>query len=278
MLKFLGLLVLGIIVGSFGTLIGAGGGFVLVPILLLLYPAKSPDLITSISLAVVFFNALSGSFAYFRQKRVDFKSGILFAIASTPGAIFGAYLTSLIPRRIFDGIFGFALIISSAFLLLKPEMEPAVMKQTEGGDLIQREVTDSEGTTYQFAYNRFLGISLSFIVGFISSLLGIGGGIIHVPILVYLLNFPVHIATATSHLVLAIMAFFGTLVHLLTGSLRDGYIQTLTISIGVIGGAQIGAYFSRFVREQWIMNSLAVALGLVGIRILLLAFNLPVLV
>ncbi|AVX32015.1 Sulfite exporter TauE/SafE [Carboxydocella thermautotrophica] len=127
MLKFLGLLVLGIIVGSFGTLIGAGGGFVLVPILLLLYPAKSPDLITSISLAVVFFNALSGSFAYFRQKRVDFKSGILFAIASTPGAIFGAYLTSLIPRRIFDGIFGFALIISSAFLLLKSEMEPAVI-------------------------------------------------------------------------------------------------------------------------------------------------------
>ena len=72
------LLPLGVLIGAFGTLIGAGGGFILVPILLLVYPHEKTELITAISLAVVFFNALSGSFAYARMKRVDYKSGIIF--------------------------------------------------------------------------------------------------------------------------------------------------------------------------------------------------------
>ncbi len=63
-LSFLELAALGLGVGLFGTLIGAGGGFVLTPVLLLLYPTESPETITGISLAVVFFNATSGSLAY----------------------------------------------------------------------------------------------------------------------------------------------------------------------------------------------------------------------
>src|SRR3989337_4462408 len=88
-IQYLWLLPLGLIVGAFGTLIGAGGGFILVPVLLLLYPNEKTDLITGISLAVVFFNALSGSLAYSRMKRIDYKSGIIFSIATIPGARFG---------------------------------------------------------------------------------------------------------------------------------------------------------------------------------------------
>src|SRR6185295_1618467 len=66
---------LGLLVGAFGTLIGAGGGFILVPILLLMYPNETSERIASISLAVVFFNAFSGSLAYARMKRIDYKSG-----------------------------------------------------------------------------------------------------------------------------------------------------------------------------------------------------------
>lgn len=57
----------GFFIGGYGTLIVAGGGFVLVPLLLLLYPNESTETLTSISLAVVFFNALSGSVAYARE-------------------------------------------------------------------------------------------------------------------------------------------------------------------------------------------------------------------
>jgi uncharacterized membrane protein YfcA len=74
------LLVLGVLVGAFGTLVGAGGGFLLVPILLLLYPDLEPDTVTAMSLLVVFVNASSGSVAYARQKRIDFWSGGWFAL------------------------------------------------------------------------------------------------------------------------------------------------------------------------------------------------------
>ncbi len=78
----------------YGTLIGAGGGFVLMPMLLLLHPDESPAKLTAISLAVVFFNALSGSVSYAMMRRIDYKSGLMFAAATIPGAIIGALNTA----------------------------------------------------------------------------------------------------------------------------------------------------------------------------------------
>ena len=118
MLDRIWLIPVGFIIGTYGTLIGAGGGFVLVPMLILLYPQESPEVITSISLAVVFFNALSGSVAYMRLKRVDYRSGILFAAATIPGAILGALTTSFIPRHLFDISLGLMLIAASIFLIV----------------------------------------------------------------------------------------------------------------------------------------------------------------
>src|SRR5512136_2027779 len=100
--RALSLILLGFGTGAYGTLIGAGGGFVLVPVLLLLYPHDAPHLITSISLAVVLFNAASGSEAYARLGRIDYRSGWLFAAATIPGAVLGALTTGLLPRRLFD--------------------------------------------------------------------------------------------------------------------------------------------------------------------------------
>ena len=85
-LVWLELVILGIVVGAYGTVIGAGGGFVPVPLLLLLYPSESAELVTSISLAVVSFNALSSMAAYVRQRRVDFLAANSFALATVPGS------------------------------------------------------------------------------------------------------------------------------------------------------------------------------------------------
>jgi len=269
--QFLWLIPLGFIVGTFGTLIGAGGGFILIPVLLLLYPDKSPETITSISLAVVFFNALSGSVAYSKMKRIDYKSGILFAIATVPGSILGAYTTSLIPRNIFNGVFGVMLIAAALFLMLKPKNKKATEVQINKG-YITRSITDIDGITNTFSYNPVLGVIISVLVGYISSLLGIGGGIIHVPVLVHVLNFPIHIATATSHFVLAVMSLSGTIVHIFSGVLSKGMLQTVALSIGVLFGAQLGARLSKRFNGVWIIRSLAIALGLVGIRIFIMAF------
>ena len=269
--KILWMLPLGFGVGMFGTLIGAGGGFILVPILLLIYPEKAPATITSISLAVVFFNATSGSISYSRMKRIDYKSGLLFSCTVIPGAILGAISVSYIPRDLFNMIFGVVLILISAFLILKPEKRDNT-KNNPGKYDWTRSIIDSDNLKYVFSYNPYLGLAIGLAVGFLSSLLGIGGGIIHVPAMVHLLNYPIHLATATSHFMLAIMAFSGSAVHFINGALNNGLFEALVIGCGVIFGAPVGAKLSNKIHGKWIIRSLALALGLVGIRILMTIF------
>lgn len=270
---YLELVALGIVVGCYGTLIGAGGGFVLMPVLLLLYPEQGADLLTCISLAVVFFNALSGSEAYGLMKRIDYRSGLMFSSATIPGAVLGALNTSYVPRRLFDIIFSVLLLAGSAFLGWKSGKKEFSGKSF-GDDRyhMTRSLVDTHGIRYDYGFNWLLGMSISVVVGYVSSFLGIGGGIIHVPALSYFLNFPVHVATATSHFILAIMALTGTVVHIIAGTFTHGVHRTVALAIGVVMGAQIGARLSEKVRGPWIIRSLAMALGIVGLRILFVAW------
>jgi uncharacterized membrane protein YfcA len=271
---YLALAALGVAVGCYGTLIGAGGGFVLMPVLLLLYPKQNADLLTSISLAVVFFNALSGSEAYGMLKRIDYRTGLMFSAATIPGAVLGALNTSYVPRHLFDLIFGILLLLGAVFLARRPHRKEYRGKSMNvGHHKIVRRLVDAHGITYEYDFNWLLGMGISIIVGYVSSFLGIGGGIIHVPALTYLLNFPVHVATATSHFILAIMALTGTVVHILNGTFAHGVHRTVALAIGVVLGAQIGARLSEKLQGSWIIRSLAVALGLVGLRILTVSWQ-----
>lgn len=262
-----GLVALGVGVGAYGTMIGAGGGFVLVPVLLLLYPDDPPELITSISLAVVFFNALSGTIAYVRQRRVDFLAGNAFALATIPGAIAGALAVGYLPRNTFDIVFAVLLLSVSTFLLMRPAAR--IVQRTRRRGEVSRLLTDSSGDTYSYSYHLATGIAMSVGVGFLSSLLGIGGGIIHVPLMVQVLLFPAHVATATSHYVLMVSALVGTIVHLASGDLEGGYLRTAAIGCGVLMGAQGGARLSVLVRGPMLIRLLAGALFLVALRLLL---------
>lgn len=262
---------LGFVLGVLGTLIGAGGGFILVPVLLILYPQESPKTIAAISLAVVFFNALSGSWAYMRMSRIDYRSGLLFAAATIPGAIAGALTTDYIPRKAFNIVFGVLMLGAAAYLFLQRTTK---MPSTSNANswCMTRCLVEKDGTEHVFSYDLRRGMFISLVAGYVSSLLGIGGGIIHVPALVSLLGFPVHIATATSHFILVIMALTGTIVHIANGSFsHGGFWRTTFLSIGVLFGAQVGAMLSSRVQGRWIIRSLAVAIGLVGVRILVMA-------
>lgn len=273
---YIGLISLGFATGAYGTLIGAGGGFVLMPILLLIYPDKNPEILTSISLAVVFFNALSGSESYAHMKRIDYKSGMIFAAATIPGAVIGALNTGYVPRRVFDVIFGSFISFIAIFLLFHPETKQRPRRQKEERTFLfrmRRHIREADGQRFCYSFNPLVGVLISFFVGYVSSFLGIGGGIIHVPALVYLLHFPVHIATATSHFILAIMALTGTMVHILTGTFSHGVHQTISLSIGVVIGAQVGAHLSNHLKGKWIIKSLAIALIVLGVRILTVAIG-----
>ncbi|MEX1104137.1 MAG: sulfite exporter TauE/SafE family protein [Dehalococcoidia bacterium] len=259
---------LGFAVGAFGTLVGAGGGFVLVPILLLIYPDEEAKTITAMSLFVVFANAVSGSLAYARQRRIDYRSGGWFALSTLPGAVAGAVVVGYIPRALFDAIFALTLTALGTFLVLRSGFQ-AIQPPVTGKGVIQRLVTDRYGNTFSYSLKLWKGIAFSGAIGFVSSLLGIGGGVIHVPVMTTVLHFPIHIATATSQFVLAFMAAEGTAVHLLSGTLSpdNGLGRAILLAVGAIPGAQLGAFVARRVHSRVISRALAVALVIVGLRL-----------
>ena len=255
---------LGVGVGTIGTLIGAGGGFVLIPVLLFLHPHEPAANLTAISLAVVFANALSGSSAYAYQRRVDWRSALLFALAGFPGSILGAWLTNFIDRRLFDPLLGVTLILGAVLVLVRKPVQASA-----GPADATRTIVERDGTVHRYSPRVALGMLVSTGVGLLSSLLGIGGGIIHVPAMVYLLGFPTHIATATSHAVLAILSLTAVVVHAADGTLLPVLGRVLPIAAGALAGAQLGARLSSMIHGRWILRSLGIALFAVGVRLLL---------
>lgn len=261
------LCLLGFAVGVFGTLVGAGGGFILTPVLLLVYPQSTPELITAISLVVVFFNATSGSAAYARQGRIDYRSGLIFAACTVPGSILGVLVANRVSRPGFDVMMGVALAALAVWL---------IVGQTEAGEGVAgigspRAITSRDGHTYHYRARVRRGAVLSVGVGFVSSFLGIGGGVVHVPLMVAALGFPTHVATATSHFVLAIMALVATITHVLSGSFNHGVglRRAAALCVGVVIGAQIGARISRRISGRRIQHLLAGGLLLLGVRLIL---------
>ena len=260
------LTIIGFAVGCYGTLIGAGGGFVLVPVLLLLYPRETPEQLTAVSLAAVFANAASGTVAYLRARRVDLRTAGLFSLATLPGAVAGALVVRLLSRGSFDVLFGAVLTLLSVALLLNPDQRLNLDRVFPAAE--RRDFSDAGGETYSYSFNLWLGLAASVVVGFLSSLLGIGGGIIHVPFMAQVLGFPVHVATATSHAVLAVMAGAGTITHLVQGAFNGTGWRTPFLAVGIVAGAQVGARLSNRVKSIWLLRLLAMALLVVGLRLL----------
>jgi uncharacterized protein len=265
---FVALVILGFAVGAFGTLVGAGGGFILTPVLLILYPADSAATITAISLVAVFWNAASGSAAYAWQRRIDYRSGIVFAISTLPGAVAGTVVVQFANRRFFDAIT--ALLLTGLAVWIITFRSTEMRTAFQSGRSI-RNLADRDGNAYAYTVPLARGAIFSVGVGFISSFLGIGGGVIHVPLMVGLLGFPVHVATATSHFILAIMSGASTVTHVALGSFANGHglRRAMSLSVGVVGGAQLGALLSKRIAGHRIRQLLA--LGLIALAVRLIA-------
>ncbi|OJU14361.1 MAG: hypothetical protein BGN88_05615 [Clostridiales bacterium 43-6] len=262
------MVLIGTLVGTFGTLIGAGGGFLLMPILLILYPRLPPSAVTAISMTTVFFNSSSGSVAYARMKRIDYKTGLIFTLATLPGSVAGTLFTTHLDRNVFNIIFGIFMILFSAMIIIKSKLGDQSAPYDKIGLFRSRKrLTDQFGHKAEFSFNMLTGILISAGVGFISGMLGIGGGIVHVPALVFM-GFPTHFATATSHFVLALSSLTSLGTHIFEGSLNEYFLMALCIASGALVGAQIGARLSNKLKGSVIMICLAAALALVGVRIL----------
>jgi uncharacterized membrane protein YfcA len=246
----------GLLIGTLGTLIGAGGGWMIVPLLLLgFHFGPAPAVATS--LTVVFLNALSGSIAYMAQRRVLYRMGTVFAAATIPGALLGVQLVQRLGSEWFSVLFGILLFGIAAFLFRGHVLLPPRHRATEDLEALQ---------SFRSPQMR-LGILVSFLVGVLSSLFGVGGGIIHVPFMIVVLSIPVHVATATSHFVLSITSLVGMLAFLFRGEVRLAVVASM--GLGVLIGAQVGAQLSKRMESEPIRRILAGALAVFAVRLIL---------
>ena len=192
------LLPLGFAAGILGSMLGLGGGIIVVPVLTFL--GFSPTAAASNSLFAALSNAVASTVSYSRQKRIEVSLGLKLGLLSVPGTVLGAVVSSDVTPNIFKVLFGLVLIASAAYVFLRKRLH-------------EKESTLSKQMI-------LFVIGASFFAGIISSFFGIGGGIIFVPLMVVGLGMTMKRAAPTSQLVLLFSSFFRSISSQLFGTSR----------------------------------------------------------
>lgn len=283
-LEALPYLLLGIGTGVYGILVGAGGGVILVPFLMIFF-GVDPTIAAGSSLALVAVNSISGTIAYKRAGLIDMRSGLLFAMAAIPGSIFAPWLLTSAPDELFKLLFGLLLVALAALITFKPgqkEVEnpselddvPDFESDKEESSswinftMTERNIISSKGKEFNFKFNESLATMFNLLLGFISSFFGTGGGFLRTPVLVSGFKFPVQVAVATSIFALSIYATIGAAVHTYLGNV-DWYPTFLYAGIGLIIGGQIGARLMEYVKGSVILKILLFVVLIMGIYLIL---------
>ena len=255
----------GVIIGTLSSMIGLGGGFLIVPFLILILGLPIKNII-AISLVAISGTTISATIGYFRQKRIDFRLGILYDLLDIPGVIIGAYLTTILPSnflRVVCGIF----VIFVSLILFRNKRELIMKRNSPPQKEWQRIITDSSGKKFEY-FIRKPGLVLisSFFGGLITGLTGLGGGITDTSTMI-LLSVPSHIAVATSEFAMALTNITGVISHGFLGNILFNYAIPLTI--GTIIGAQIGCYFVRKIKGKFLEKIIAAIAFIIGLRLLI---------
>ncbi len=263
------LLLIGITASSLGSLIGLGGGIIVVPALLYLatvpgFAHITPQVAVGTSLFTMIFTGLSSTLAYMKHKTVDYKSGLIFLIGSGPGSILGAWVTESLDLHSFNLFFGgFFILLVSVVLALKDNLKPLPFRKEKG---VVRRFTDNTGQTFEFGFNLVAGIVISFIVGFISGIFGVGGGSLMVPTMILVFFFPPHVAVATSMFMIFPTSILSSITHITLGNVN--WLLALALVPGAWIGANIGVYLNSKLKSKTIVLLLRTILVVVGIRLI----------
>jgi hypothetical protein len=281
LLTGIALVALGLVASAYGVLVGSGGGFIVSPLLILLF-GMDHNQAAGTSLISVFLTSVSGAIPYLRLKRVDLRSAVLFSLAAIPGSILGVWGLEAAPGPVFNialgvllglvGLFVFARPYPSSERALDSPLRGAQKEHRPGGGnaipgMTTRRVVTAEGRVYQYTFLEPAAVGLNAVFGFVSSFFGIGGGPLRMPALVYLFRFPVHIAVATSIAAQALYTGVGSAAHILNGNVAT--LAAVLVGVGVIVGAQLGVRFSRLLQGVWILRLLALGLVSLGVRLVL---------
>lgn len=224
-------------VGMVGTVLGIGGGFFIVPFLMLGFGFTS-SMASGTSLAIIFVTGVSGSLTYLIRKRVRLRLGIPLALAIIPGAYLGRYLNPYLDETYFELFFTVFLIMAMIYLWAR------------------RPVTGSTepSTDRRLGMSWWWIIPAILLVGAATTILGIGGGIVLTPLMAFFAGLPVVEAVATSYFILTWNSLAATL-----SSAHFGHLDwriVLLMGVGGILGAQVGAPMAPRVRPAFVKNLL----------------------
>ena len=236
------LIPLGFAAGVLGSMIGLGGGIIVVPVLT--FFGFSPTLAASNSLFAAFSNAVASTISYSRQKRIEYSLGLKLGLLTIPGTILGAYMSSDVTPEIFKILFGFVLIASAGYILLRKKIE-------------SREKNLSK-------LMMVFAVGASFFAGIISAFFGIGGGIIFVPLMVVGMGMAMKKAAPTSQLILLFASFSGVIVHTILG--HSDFLQAVLLSIGSFAGGLVGARLSVDINEKFLRILVSVVIVAAAIK------------
>jgi uncharacterized membrane protein YfcA len=226
-------------------MVGLGGGFIIVPVLRIFY-GLSPPLAAGTSLALVIANSASASTSYLLQRRVHLRTGWLIAAGGIPGGILGAIAVKHASPRLFDWLFAAFLLVVSADIVINRERR-----------LAHRTAAGQDNSTATL----FTG----FAVGFVSSLFGVGGGVILIPSLLYFSALPAHVIAATSQFAILLTSPIGFLTQLLQHDVAWNYVIPLVLG-GILGGP-IGAKLSLRLKSPVLMLCVAGALTVAALAL-----------
>lgn len=261
------MLAVGLAAGTIGSLVGLGGGVIIVPALIFLSQwfgalAVSPQVATGTSLAVVAVSSLSSSIAYYKQKKVDTRSALLFFAGSGPGSIVGAFLNARLTGGGILAGFGVFLIVVSFLLMIRNRLGKRQMRWT-----VQRTYTDPVGgETFTYGYTKRLAILVSFVVGMLAGMFGVGGGSLMMPVLLILFHFPVHVAAATSMFMIFLSSLPGSAMHAHYGHIE--WLYAALLAPGAWAGGKIGAWLSLKLKIRTLALVLRLMLIATGLRLI----------
>ena len=276
LIQIFAFVIVGFFATSYGVLVGAGGGFIIGPTLMLLFDF-SPQSAVGTSILCVSIASLSGAISYYRLKIVDVRSTILFSIAAMPGAILAVIGLEKIDSALFNILFAIILFLTGLYVYWSPS-------KSENKNLLEdfnkvnknfwktkREINTKDGENYKYTFIEPIATSVNVIFGFISSFFGIGGGPLRTPTLVYFFNFPVKVATATSVATMSIYTLFGSSAHFVSGNVEISAV--IPLGIGGIFGSQFGVIISKRLKGRLVMKLLSFAMIAIAISMGIEGFN-----
>jgi uncharacterized membrane protein YfcA len=219
---------IGLIAGVLGSMIGVGGGIIISPALTFL--GLSPPQVAGTSLFSVSSTSISSTIAYAKSKKIQYMLGIKMASLSIPGAIMGSYFSTSIDPGFFKVLLAIILVGTGIYLFYK------------------KSLTSGNSLSYESIWIKILFYSSTFVAGIISSLFGIGGGVIFVPLMIMIIGLTMYLAAPTSQFILMITSLVGLITHIILGNPQ--YLPAVLLSMGAFAGAQVGSRLSSKLSEQ----------------------------